>query len=93
MKAGKDLKEGQVVMSISGRDKGRIFLVYEVIDARTVRVVNGKLRGVEKAKLKNTKHLMAYGDVIDNFYDDTIPASMNNKKIRDLIKPYEEKRR
>lgn len=89
MELNSDLKVGQVVKSISGRDKGKIFLIFEVIDDDMVKIVNGKLRGVEKPKLKKAKHLMIYNDVIENFYDDKIPVSMNNSKIRDLLKDYE----
>lgn len=89
MKFNNDLVVGQVVKSISGRDKGRIFLIFEIIDDDMVKIVNGKLRGVEKPKLKKINHLMVYKDVVDNFYDDKIPASVNNSKIRQLIEPYE----
>lgn len=84
-----DLVEGQVVKSISGRDKGRVFIIFEVLDDDMVRIVNGKLRGVEKPKLKKTKHLMVYKDILEGFYDETLPASMNNSKIRNLLKSYE----
>lgn len=91
MELNSDLKKGQVVKSISGRDKGRVFLIFEIVDDDMVKIVNGKLRGVERPKLKKIKHLMKYNDVIVDFYDEAIPVSMNNSKIRELLKPYESK--
>ena len=89
MELNTDLKKGQVVKSISGRDKGKVFLIFELVDDDMVTIVNGKLRGVEKPKLKKVKHLMIYKDVLDDFYDEKLPVSMNNSKIRDLLKPYD----
>ncbi len=91
MEFNSDLKKGQVVKSISGRDKGKVFLIFEIVDDDMVTIVNGKLRGVEKPKLKKVKHLMVYKDVINGFYDKKLPVSMNNSKIRDLLKSYEAK--
>jgi len=91
MEFNSDLKKGQVVKSISGRDKGKVFLIFEIVDDDMVTIVNGKLRGVEKPKLKKVKHLMVYKDVIHGFYDKKLPVSMNNSKIRDLLKSYEAK--
>lgn len=93
MLSNEDLVVGQVVKSISGRDKGRVFLVFEIIGDDMVKIVNGKLRGVEKPKLKKVKHLMVYKDVVEDFYDEKIPASMNNSNIRNLLKPYENEKR
>lgn len=91
MEFNSDLKKGQVVKSISGRDKGKVFLIFEIVDDDMVTIVNGKLRGVEKPKLKKVKHLMVHNEVINGFYDDKLPVSMNNSKIRDLLKSYEAK--
>lgn len=41
---------GQVVKSRAGRDRGRTFLIYEILDEDFVLVVDGDLR-----KLKNPK--------------------------------------
>ncbi|MDO5718191.1 MAG: KOW domain-containing RNA-binding protein [Tissierellia bacterium] len=86
-----DMTVGQVVKSKSGRDKGRIFLVYKIVDDKMVLIVDGKLRGVERPKLKKIKHLMVYKDIIKNIVDDSIPASMNNAMIRECLRPYNTK--
>lgn len=84
-----DVAVGQVVKSKSGRDKGRIFLVLEIVDDKMVLIVDGKLRGIERPKLKKIKHLMLYKDIHTDFKDDSIPASMNNSRIRECLKPYQ----
>ncbi|WKY48456.1 KOW domain-containing RNA-binding protein [Eubacteriaceae bacterium ES3] len=52
-----DLMVGQVVRSISGRDKGQFMVVLSIIDDNYVYVSNGKLRKVSKPKKKKIKHL------------------------------------
>ena len=45
--------------------------------------------GIERPKLKKIKHLMLYKDIHTDFKDDSIPASMNNSRIRECLKPYQ----
>ena len=52
----RDMKKGMVVISKSGRDKGRSFVVFET-DDRYVWLADGKLRKIEAPKKKNIKHL------------------------------------
>ena len=53
MESTKDIVVGQLVKSKSGRDMMRLFLVYDVVDDEHVLLVDGKLRRLEKPKLKN----------------------------------------
>ncbi|MCK5128523.1 MAG: RNA-binding protein [Clostridiales bacterium] len=48
---------GSVALSIAGRDKGRYFVIIEVLDEGYVKVADGSLRKVESAKKKKLKHL------------------------------------
>ncbi|MCL6558569.1 MAG: KOW domain-containing RNA-binding protein [Firmicutes bacterium] len=48
---------GRLVSSSAGRDRGHYYLVFEVLSDRFVRVVDGVVRGVERPKEKNVKHL------------------------------------
>lgn len=48
---------GRVVVSKSGRDKGRMFVIVQSINANYVAVADGDLRKIEKPKQKNLKHL------------------------------------
>ena len=52
-----NLKIGVVVMSKSGRDKGRYFIICKIISAEYVLLVDGHIRKIEKPKLKKVKHI------------------------------------
>lgn len=60
---------GSVVYSRAGRDKGRFFLVVEVVDDNFVRIADGRVRLLAKAKLKKIKHLKNEGVVIQKIAD------------------------
>ena len=47
---------GAVVMSIAGREKGDIFLIFRD-DGEYAYLINGKSRTIENPKKKNKKHL------------------------------------
>ena len=49
---------GQLVTSRAGRDRGRPYLVLDVVDDRFVLVADGDLRPAERPKRKNVKHLI-----------------------------------
>ncbi len=55
-----DLKPGQLVRSLAGRDKGKHYLVLEKLDHKHVLLVNGRSRPVERPKKKNIVHLQQY---------------------------------
>ncbi len=46
-----------LVISLSGRDKNRVFMVTEVLDSNYVLIADGMLRKLEKPKKKKIKHL------------------------------------
>ncbi len=46
-----------LVVSLSGRDKNRIFMVTDVVDSDYVLIADGMLRKLEKPKKKKIKHL------------------------------------
>ena len=50
-------KTGDFVISKSGRDKGRIFMVVNIIDEAYVYIADGSLRKLENPKKKKIKHL------------------------------------
>ena len=56
---------GQVVFSKVGRDSGKYYVVVEIVDEQKVRIADGDLRRIAKAKLKNVKHLQSNGDVLE----------------------------
>ena len=52
-----ELSAGEIVYSLAGRDKGKIFIVLEVLNENYAYVANGDLRKVQKPKKKKIKHL------------------------------------
>lgn len=77
------IKVGQVVKSKAGRDAGRIFLVFKVIDEDYLYLVDGSLRKLENPKKKNIKHLMIYKDIID-----LNVLNLNDSFLRKALQPY-----
>ena len=51
-----NIQIGDIVISTSGRDKGKYFLVIDVYD-KFVKIVNGKQRKLCETKSKNQKHV------------------------------------
>ena len=60
------LSIGQIVKSRAGRDKGGVFLVYEIVDNEYVLLVDGKLRKIDNPKKKKQKHLTVYNTVLSD---------------------------
>jgi ribosomal protein L14E/L6E/L27E len=56
---------GQTVISKAGRDRGKVYVVYRVLDNRYVLVVDGSSRRVERPKKKNVRHLQLYTQLLD----------------------------
>lgn len=84
-KSANDFGVGQVVKSKSGRDKGRMFLVFEVLDEEYMLIVDGKLRGVERPKKKKYKHLKNYDEFCRDFYNPGLTIRANNTKIKEYL--------
>lgn len=84
-----DLEVGQIVKSKSGRDKGRLFVIYEVVDEQYVRLVDGDLRKLEKPKLKKAKHIAPYNTVVAEIKE-KIENNLDLKDahIRKVLKEY-----
>ena len=60
-----NLKRGAVVISKSGRDKGRYFIIYEIVSAEYVLLADGHIRKIAKPKLKKVKHIILTKDCCD----------------------------
>ena len=55
---------GQVVYSKVGRDTGRKFIIFGIIDESYVLIADGDLRRIDKPKKKKLKHLEITSNVI-----------------------------
>ncbi|NMA96052.1 MAG: RNA-binding protein [Clostridiales bacterium] len=52
---------GEIVRATAGRDKGKLFIVMDIIDDNYVWIVNGKNRTIDRPKKKKIRHLKAAG--------------------------------
>ena len=52
------LYEGEIVRSRAGRDCGRAFVVWKVLDEQYALLVDGTLRTIERPKKKKRRHLL-----------------------------------
>lgn len=48
---------GRVAVSTAGRDKGRYFVILDIIDEQYVYIVDGDLRTKDRPKRKKIRHL------------------------------------
>lgn len=88
MDSSDEIAKGQVVKSRAGRDKGRIFLVADIIDQESVFVVDGDLRKLDNPKKKKIKHLIVFNTILDEFkYKLDNNIKVNNAYIRKLLEP------
>ena len=55
-----EVQVGQLVRSLAGRDRGRFYLIYDVLDEAFVRVIDGEKKRLNNPKKKNVKHLRFY---------------------------------
>jgi ribosomal protein L14E/L6E/L27E len=76
-----------VVLSKSGRDRGKAFVVVRVINERYLSLSDGDLRKIENPKKKNIRHLQVTSipaeEVLDCLHKGEIPANHVIKKIFD----------
>jgi len=89
MDSSNDITLGQVVKSRAGRDKGKIFLVFNIIDEQNVSIVDGDLRKLENPKQKKLKHLIVYNEILQELKDKKdSKIEINNSDIRKLLEPF-----
>ncbi|MDD2447275.1 MAG: KOW domain-containing RNA-binding protein [Tissierellia bacterium] len=80
------LKVGQLVESRAGRDSGRAFIIYEILNENFVLVVDGDLRKLKSPKKKNIKHLMVYNKTFPNFKENEgNESNFNDAYIRKIL--------
>jgi large subunit ribosomal protein L14e len=55
------LHPGDVVISLRGRDRGRVALVWGVLSDQRVAIVDGEVHPIRRPKRKNRRHLKKLG--------------------------------
>jgi ribosomal protein L14E/L6E/L27E len=82
-----ELKPGQLVRSLAGRDKGKHYLVFRELDNNYVLLVDGRSRSVARPKKKNIAHLQRYerrADLGETFNADQLTDSQVIRFIKEL---------
>jgi len=69
---------GTIVVSLSGRDEGRLFAVIDIIDEQYVLIADGKHRKLDKPKKKKLKHLKIFDETVDL-------TDITNRKLNEFI--------
>ena len=67
---------GTVVYSKAGRDEGRYYMVYEVVDDSFVTIVDGDVRRLAKPKKKKIKHLKNSGEKLELIAEKVLKGSV-----------------
>lgn len=89
MEDTRDLKVGQIVKSKAGRDKGRVFLICQLVDEEFLLVCDGDLRKLSRPKKKKVKHLVIYNTVLTEFAEKLQDnKNLNDAYVRRLLEPY-----
>lgn len=60
------VRPGAIVRSIAGRDAGTCYVVLRQVDDRRFAVADGRLRWLDRPKLKNRLHLESLGWLQDD---------------------------
>lgn len=81
-----DLLVGQFCISKSGRDKGKVYIVYEIVNEDYVLLVNGKDRTIKNPKKKNIKHLQKVNQNVKDFEKKIIEDKIKDLDIKRMIK-------
>ncbi len=79
---------GQVVYSKSGRDKGKLMVVIDVVNDRFCLLVDGDTRRIEKPKLKNIRHIQITYQRADDVFEYLNRGEMPTNHVikRNLLK-------
>ena len=82
---------GDIVKSVSGRDKGKTFVVVSFED-NLAGICNGKLRRTDKIKKKSPKHIKLLGKVTKEFKEMLeCGEEITNARVKQEIKFFESK--
>ena len=79
------MEVGRVVRSTQGRDRGRCFIILEVVDAQYVRMADGLTRKLDHPKKKKVKHLHAKPVKMEGLADRLGAGRLLDSDLRKLL--------
>lgn len=83
-----ELKPGQLVRSLAGRDRGKHYLVLKELNEKYVLLVDGRSRPLKRPKKKNKIHLQHYDRLVDEgtlFQEGRLTDSQVIRLISELL--------
>ncbi|MDO4288224.1 MAG: KOW domain-containing RNA-binding protein [Eubacterium sp.] len=84
-----DIKVGQVVRSLAGRDKGQFMVVLELLDQGCVAICDGGLRKISNPKKKKVKHLAKTNHIVTMIKEKLDNGErLNNAEIRKCLESF-----
>lgn len=89
LESSSGLSKGQIVRSKAGHDKGKVYIVWEIIDGKHVLIVDGDQRKLQKPKKKRVLHLQKFNRMIDLAFEIENDLGVKNARIRKQLEPYQ----
>lgn len=83
-----EVEIGQIVKSKQGRDKGKIYIVIEVLSGDYVLLLDGYTRKINNPKKKKIKHLMVYNSKINDIIEKLKQESLDDFFIKKSLAPF-----
>lgn len=80
------IKPGDIVESLQGRDLGTRYLIIDIDKKGYCSLINGKLRPMDKPKIKNAKHLGFVGSYPELL--NKLNQNITNCELNKLIKKF-----
>lgn len=90
-----DTAAGLIVRSVSGHDRDGLFVIIAAEPANAARsqvyIADGRLRKLEKPKLKNLKHLKVEGSLDGEAVEALTGGQLSNRRLRELLKEFRQR--
>ena len=87
------MEPGQVVKSLAGRDKGKLYLIIGFVEKSRLLLADGRCRMVNNPKKKNPRHLQPYHNIFPEVKERIRQGNLNDIVIRNalnIVLPVEE---
>lgn len=76
-------------MAVSGRDEGKHFIIFGIVDEDYVLIVDGKTRMIAKPKKKKLKHLKLRGEVTEKIAEKIVAGKLlHDPEIKSALRVF-----
>jgi large subunit ribosomal protein L14e len=84
------LRVGDVAVSLKGRDRGTVALVWGILAHGRVAIVDGDVHPVSRPKAKNLRHLRVLGHSADLAHRLALGRPLSDGEVHAALAPYRE---